>query len=886
MGTWTRTRPPQFIAYLLIVVAAPCSGAQRRGMLPPTEYFRGVAVLSSSIGLDVSIDEMLALVRTCKLDFVAVDFAWITHHWSRTDLAAVARLAQTLRERGVEVAVMYRPRALRPTDARVHYALNDNGAIAEHHNELCFAHADSRDWAARWGTRLLRACPTCEKIILYNARPTCHCPRCRAGRGRAHIVDFLEQCRTEWREIRPNVQIGHVGMADEYASTVDFLCPFLPLQRSGEAAVDAEALTADANALKARLGPVPVIPLIKTCWANATNNTTSDVTRVIRACDASKTGFVLWYYEWLFHPVERDYNAGKIVEALGGDWHVMGPHLTSRSVSTQTQPRQNAPKSWVYFDSRETGPSSAAELSLTLPAGTQRIPVTGDTVLISYLADRAWGHHRRLSVDMSDRNRVLLFFDLTSIQAALTPTKAEVVLRMHSSTTPVVAPFELGIYIVQEPWLERSANWNNQPPFEEKSVLVQTVEPKEQTLHLDVTPIVRAWLAGTVPNHGLLLKVANPLPLPPAPIVPAAAPPPSLTPPPAQPTTAERLPWPHQAPGLSLAQVDKLNRDVWVINNYPLYQAGDGGRWRYFHDGLDIVLDNGTKIYAMKDGWVKATQFSTVSIADRHDDAPCYGWAYTHLGDFQVKLGDFVQRGTLIGKVEFQGLPHIHLGKIYSEGKHWGQWQYACVPDAHFTYFDQEPPVIKRPFLFFRNNTDERLVPGQSGEVVLDGEVDIVVGMRDGGLHAHSKDNGFGDRLAVAAIDYEIRPVGRTDLKPMRFSSFDFHRLAIKCSAQNVRFNTELTRVVYKHLTICEPEGRFGDKTLSYYVITNCSGEVPPTELRIPDRKLCWNTGAIDRHGEQLFPDGIYEILVTARDFAGNLATAEMQVRVAQTVSE
>jgi hypothetical protein len=61
----------------------------------------------------------------------------------------------------------------------------------------------------------------------------------------------------------------------------------------------------------------------------------------------------------------------------------------------------------------------------------------------------------------------------------------------------------------------------------------------------------------------------------------------------------KQLPWPHQEPGVSKATAQRITRETWVINDFPLYQADAKGENRYFHGGLDIVLDNGTKIYAM-----------------------------------------------------------------------------------------------------------------------------------------------------------------------------------------------------------------------------------------------------------------------------------------------
>jgi len=709
-------------------IVGPSFGAEPGKAFPDTGRYRGIAVFSSSIGSEVSVEEILAFVRTSRLSLVVIDFAWVTHHWPRTSLQEVARCARLLDAAGVSVAAMYRPRLLRPTEASVHCAVDDGGKTAADHNELCFAQEDSRKWAALWGTRLLRACPAISTIVLYNLRAACRCPQCRDGRPGQYITEFLGQCRSEWQKVRSGVRIGHVGAADEYASKVDFLCPFLPVQRTGERSVDGEALVREVDRLRSRVAPIPVVPLVKTCWAEATNNQTGDVISLIRACDASGLSYVLWYYEWLFHPTEHPYDNRALLSALGGKWNVMSAYLGEQSGKNGHRPPENPPGNGTNTGVLLKGPQPS-------------------------IADSG---------------------------------------AAESQMAPQLAP----------------------PP--------------------------------------------TPLP------------------------TAEKLPWPHQPPGLSRSEIEKLSREVWVINNYPLYQADKEGMQPCIHGGLDIVVDNGTRIYAIKDGWVKAVVHSSVYVADRQDERPSFGWEYTHLSDIRVEAGDRVKRGTLIGKVNFQGLPHIHLVKVFSQGGHWGSWHYMCPPDLHFTCVDTDSPVIKRPFLFYRNDTDERIVPDEAGDVVLEGDIDIVVGMRDGGQFARSKENGFGDRLAVAAIDYEIRSLDRTEGRSRRHHSFDFRILTILSGCDASEFNAGMTRVVYKHTALCDPMQRGGDKAFSYYVITNCPPEGPPRELYPSDRHFCWKTAAVDRGGKRLYPAGRYAIVVTARDFAGNESTAEMSVRVAQ----
>ncbi|MHC4647980.1 MAG: DNRLRE domain-containing protein, partial [Planctomycetota bacterium] len=247
---------------------------------------------------------------------------------------------------------------------------------------------------------------------------------------------------------------------------------------------------------------------------------------------------------------------------------------------------------------------------------------------------------------------------------------------MTQSEVPTIVPFDLALHVVTEPWSELTATWNNQPAFQPDPSVIVSIDPNPGLKVIDITEIVSDWIAQAIPNYGILLKVAEAVPEIP-----------DLTFPYEQ-ASMEPLPWPHQAPGLTAQQIELLNQQVWIINDFPLYQADEAETMRYFHGGLDIVLDNGTPTYAMKDGWVKVADANTIVIADTPGDEACYAWQYTHLGNLQVQVGDFVTAGTLIGQVDFYGLAHIHLAKVFSEAPYWGNWHYMCMPNGHFTYID------------------------------------------------------------------------------------------------------------------------------------------------------------------------------------------------------
>jgi len=292
-------------------------------------------VLASGIGDSVPVDELLSFVRTCRLNFVVIDFAWITYHWPRADMEVIGDVCRTLQREGVQVAAMYRPRVLRPEEAPIHYAQNADGTIGRTHNDLCFAHEDSIAWAVQWGVQIRSALPSVDRIILYNLRPSCRCPDCRGGKGIAHVARFLARCRSECRKAAPFIQIGHVGVGDEYADAVDFFCPFLCVNRTAGSSPDFDREVARLVRLRSAHKDKPMIPLVKVCWEADTDNTSSDIISAIRKCDAAGTGFVLWYYEWIFRSADHRYDRKAIVESLGGDWRAVARYFPASRPSTR-----------------------------------------------------------------------------------------------------------------------------------------------------------------------------------------------------------------------------------------------------------------------------------------------------------------------------------------------------------------------------------------------------------------------------------------------------------------------------------------------------------------------------------------------------------------------
>jgi len=335
-----------------------------------------------------------------------------------------------------------------------------------------------------------------------------------------------------------------------------------------------------------------------------------------------------------------------------------------------------------------------------------------------------------------------------------------------------------------------------------------------------------------------------------------------------------KLHWPHHRPEYEKFDYDLLIDRLWVINNFGQYQHGDVKGETYFHDGLDIVLPNGTELFSMSEGVVRSTRYDAIIIEDAEN--PGFGWAYTHVNNSPVKVGDVVSRGRYIGDVNFIGLEHLHLSRVKLEvGGNWDdifdlKFLYA---DSLFIFPDKQSPVFDDAIYFFRNNSDEILMTGE-----ITGDIDIVAGIRDRGEYAASRESGFGNRLAITHITYEI---DSETILPQYYKSIDFRNYPLQRKRPNILFDYERLSNVYKYYFDLKPATEINyDRLMSYYVVTNTNGAHNMNEANPPDKKYSWQTDSLDENGEAIFPNGLYTIKVTAYDAMGNSAVTTAEVIV------
>lgn len=111
----------------------------------------------------------------------------------------------------------------------------------------------------------------------------------------------------------------------------------------------------------------------------------------------------------------------------------------------------------------------------------------------------------------------------------------------------------------------------------------------------------------------------------------------------------------------------KRTASGWGYRIHPIYKI------RMFHEGMDFTAPAGTEIYATGDGTVVVTNSSRRGYGNeiRIDHGYGYVTRYAHLKAFNVKKGQKVKRGDVIGFVGSTGLstaPHLHY-EVHQNGK-------------------------------------------------------------------------------------------------------------------------------------------------------------------------------------------------------------------------
>lgn len=155
----------------------------------------------------------------------------------------------------------------------------------------------------------------------------------------------------------------------------------------------------------------------------------------------------------------------------------------------------------------------------------------------------------------------------------------------------------------------------------------------------------------------------------------------------------------------SLDEINKLSKEkekflasipaIQPVNNKDLKRMASGYGWRTdpftkarkFHYGMDFSSPQGTPVYATGDGVVIRADDGSSGYGNhiRIDHGYGYVTLYGHLSAYNVRAGQHVKRGDLIGKVGSTGrseAPHLHY-EVMKNGEH--------INPIHFYYGNLTP---------------------------------------------------------------------------------------------------------------------------------------------------------------------------------------------------
>jgi hypothetical protein len=100
-------------------------------------------------------------------------------------------------------------------------------------------------------------------------------------------------------------------------------------------------------------------------------------------------------------------------------------------------------------------------------------------------------------------------FDLSALPAGTSISKATMRLFVNN----VVTPGTFDVYQVNDRWSESTLNYNNAPPLGASAtggnLINISASSLTQFIFVDITPLVRGWLTGAVPNNGVALALAG-----------------------------------------------------------------------------------------------------------------------------------------------------------------------------------------------------------------------------------------------------------------------------------------------------------------------------------------------------------------------------------------
>lgn len=322
------------------------------------------------------------------------------------------------------------------------------------------------------------------------------------------------------------------------------------------------------------------------------------------------------------------------------------------------------------------------------------------------------------------------------------------------------------------------------------------------------------------------------------------------------------LPFPMHNPKFTQAQYDSMMQDMGLANNFGNYQGADS--IHHIHDGLDIVLDDGTMLFAVDSGVVRYLNPYGHLILQRLSD-PETGFGYGHVTDFLVQEGDTVFQGQPLCRVAFSGLPHVHFDFVHTVTPGaWPDTLYHLWPEDNFNMPDDLTPKVESIFHFFKDNTDSLFTGADT--VTVSGKVDIAVGVSAVAPFCYWGKLYNIQNLAPALVQYSIERLdgtvlqsGKLDLREMKVFK-DYHYRAPSTKEQAL--------TLFKPVQLFVAPGT-PNPGYSYVILTHFPQNGGPVVFDLSRRALCWDTRRNSSSGTPVFPDGIYRVRVKVEGRSG-----------------
>ena len=292
----------------------------------------------------------------------------------------------------------------------------------------------------------------------------------------------------------------------------------------------------------------------------------------------------------------------------------------------------------------------------------------------------------------------------------------------------------------------------------------------------------------------------------------------------------------------------------------------------YLHSGIDIAVPQGTPVYAIESGYVKAiiTLYDgpsawRIAIADSANDAECDGWMYAHVDRYNIYVmpGQWVEAGTLIGLVVGWSDPdivrHLHLSRIrfggdqYTWSNGFYDWEFIDNPLLYLdNIYDPDPPVLDlawggQLFAFCTEGYPEYFAEGTP----LSGDVNII-------CSAYDYVNFYQWKSVPYKLEYKIEG----DSSIPWTTSVCFNE---PMGSYNGYMST-YESIIYQEDGYCNTNFA-ADSQVMFFNLTNTDGDgtVEPEDVL-----GCWHTAD--------FRNGQYWVYARATDLGGNVTVDSMQV--------